>query len=200
MAKGLSLVLNGKESVFGLSSMDRAAVYGKRRRIALDTKGEPCIRVSLLADGSMALKSGMTGQGYFLPDGTSLKQAELEAFSLDGKPLTKVPSSLGNPQELSGPVSPKELLDTRITSIYVLDPESFDDGLKSSLANGDIYRFTFTFRDSYSPEDAFVFQNKEGVFVLAGDTLSYEWSSLATLATLPAQDDFDDDDLDFDML
>lgn len=35
MAKGLSLVLNGKESVFGLSSMDRAAVYGKRRRIAL---------------------------------------------------------------------------------------------------------------------------------------------------------------------
>ncbi len=38
MAKGLSLVLNGKESVFGLSSMDRAAVYGKRRRIALDSK------------------------------------------------------------------------------------------------------------------------------------------------------------------
>jgi glycosyltransferase involved in cell wall biosynthesis len=80
------------------------------------------------------------------------------------------------------------------------NPETFDDGLKSSLANGDIYRFTFTYRDSYSPEDAFVFQNKEGVFVLAGDTLSYEWSSLETLATLPAQDDFDDDDLDFDML
>ena len=36
--------------------------------------------------------------------------------------------------------------------------------------------------------------------MLAGDTLAYEWSSLETLATLPAQDDFDDDDLDFDML
>ena len=200
MAKGLSLVLNGKESVFGLSSMDRASVYGKRRRIALDSKGEPCVRVSLLGDGSMALRSGMTGQGYFLPDGTSLKQAELEAFSLDGKPLAKVSSSLGNPQELTGPVPAKELLDTRVTAIYILNPEFFDDGLKSSLANGDIYRFTFAYRDSYSPEDAFVFQNKEGVFVLAGDTLAYEWSSLATLATLPAQDDFDDDDLDFDML
>jgi hypothetical protein len=96
MAKGLNLIYKGKESTLDLSSLDRADVYGKRRRVALDPTGQPCVRVSMLGDGSLTLKSGMTGQGYFLSDGTVFKQAELEAFTVDGKKLDKTPLLLIN--------------------------------------------------------------------------------------------------------
>jgi hypothetical protein len=200
MAKGLTLIYQGKESELGLQSFDRADVYGKRRRLALGPDGEPCVRVSMLADGSLALKSGMTGQGYFLSDGTVLKQAELEAFTVDGKKLEKVPSTLSNPQQLSETADPTELLNLKITTIYSLKPDQIDSNLKTALDAGEIFKIQFTFRDSYEPGDAFIFANSEGIFMLVGNQAEYEWTSLETLASLPSQDDIDEDDLDFDML
>ena len=200
MAKGLSLLFEGKESTLSLSSIDRSDIYGKRRRIALGTDGQPCVRVSMLADGSLTLKSGMTGQGYFLEDGTYLKQAELEAFTSDGKKLEKTPSSLGVAQEVIGPVEATELLNLRVSAVYELTPEDLDSAFKASLDAGSMYKVTFTYRDSFEPSDAFIFANKEGLFMLAGTPNEYQWSTLETLASLPSQDDADDDDLDFDML
>ena len=200
MAKGLTLIYQGKESELGLQSFDRADVYGKRRRLALGPDGEPCVRVSMLADGSLALKSGMTGQGYFLSDGTVLKQAELEAFTVDGKKLEKVPSTLSNPQQLSETADPTELLNLKITTIYSLKPDPIDSNLKTALDAGEIFKIKFTFRDSYEPGDAFIFANSEGIFMIVGNQAEYEWTSLETLASLPSQDDLDEDDLDFDML
>jgi len=200
MAKGLSVLFEGKASALNLSSIDRSDIYGKRRRLAIDADGQTCVRVSMLADGSLILKSGMTSQGYFLDDGTYLKQAELEAFTPDGIAIVKTPSSLGVSQELIGPVSPTEVLDLRITAVYELAPEELDPALKTSLDSGDIYKITFTYRDSYEPSDAYIFSNKEGLFMMAGTANQYEWSTLETLASLPSQDDVDDDDLDFDML
>ena len=66
MAKNIIVSLDGEESSFGFKAVDRASLYGKRRRIALDKDGNPCTRGSLLEDGSLLLKSGMSGQGYFL--------------------------------------------------------------------------------------------------------------------------------------
>lgn len=200
MAKGLTLIYQGKESELGLQSFDRADVYGKRRRLALGPDGDPCVRISMLADGSLALRTGMTGQGYFLNDGTVLKQAELEAFTIDGKKLEKVPSTLGNPQKINEVAEPTELLDLKVTAIYALQPDQLDSALKSALDSGEIFKIQFTFRDSYEPGDAFIFSNAEGIFMLVGNQIDYEWTSLETLASLPSQDDIDDDDLDFDML
>lgn len=200
MAKGLNLIFDGKESVFDLSSIDRADIYGKRRRIALDADGQPCVRVSMLPNGSLTLKSGMTGQGYFLSDGTYLKQAELEGFTVSGEKLDKTPSTLGNPTALIGPVDPQELLDLRVSSIYLLAAETLDNALKSALDKGSIFKFTFTYRDSYETSDAFIISNKEGIFMLSGTPNTYEWCSLDAISNLPPADDADDDDLDFDML
>lgn len=72
MARVISVGLEGVESSFGFKVVDRAALYGRRRRVALDRDGQTCSRASLLEDGSLLLRSGMTGQGYFLPDGTFL--------------------------------------------------------------------------------------------------------------------------------
>lgn len=149
----------------------------------------------------MLLRSGMTGQGYFLPDGTYLKQAELEGFAPDGTPVVKVPSTVGVAQPLEGPVSPSEVLDLKVETIYALEPDEVDDGLLTELNAGNVYRFAFNFRDDYRAETGMLLANDSGVFALIGVPVTHEWSSLAVLVDLPAADDTggdDDDDLDFD--
>jgi hypothetical protein len=143
MAKNIIVSLNGEESSFGFKAVDRASLYGKRRRIALDKDGNPCTRGSLLEDGSLLLKSGMSGQGYFLDDGTFLKQSDLEGFDINWNPLTKTPSTLGEVQKLEGPVNPNDVLDLRVKTVYSLDPENFSAKLKTSLDEGNIFKFTF---------------------------------------------------------
>ena len=199
MARNLSVELHGVESSFEFKSVDRAALYGKRRRIALDANGQPCGRASILDDGSMLLKSGMTGQGYFLADGSFLKQSELEGFDVTGKPLEKVPSTLGVVQELIGPIDPTRVLDMRVTTIYVLISESIDEALSASLDRGDIYEFAFNFREDYQGETGLLLRNKSDTFALIGLPVSYEWSELNIVLELPAIDEDTDDDLDFEM-
>jgi hypothetical protein len=122
MAKNIRVFLDGEESSFAFKAVDRASLYGKRRRIALDKEGNPCSKASLLEDGSLLLKSGMTAQGYFLEDGTFLKQSDLEGFDINWNPLTKTPSTLGEVQKLEGPVNPNDVLDLRVKTVYSLDP------------------------------------------------------------------------------
>lgn len=200
MAKNLSFSFNGKDCVFAVESIDRSDLYGKRRRIQLDTKGNPCSRVSVTLDGSITLRPGMTGQGYFLPDGAYVKQAQLETYDINGKLLDKKPSSFSEVQKLEGPVPPEEILDTRISSVYSLDAVDLSDDLKAALDGGDIYTFLFNFRDSYLPEKAFLMSNKNGYFILSGSPAESSWVTLQTVAVMPVLDDEDSDDLDFEML
>lgn len=199
MGRVISVGLQGVESTFEFKSVDRAALYGKRRRIALDSNGQQCARGSILDDGSMLLKSGMTGQGYFLSDGTFFKQSELEGFDADGNPLEKVPSTLGLVQELVGPVSPTRVLEMRVASIYVLGSDSIDEVLSASLDQGDIYEFAFNYREDYQGETGLLLRNKSDTFALIGLPVSYEWSELNVVLELPAIDEDTDDDLDFEM-
>ena len=191
--------LQGVESTFEFKSVDRSALYGKRRRIALDANGQQCARGSILDDGSMLLKSGMTSQGYFLSDGTFFKQSELEGFDANGNALEKVPSTLGLLQELVGPVSPTRVLEMRVSSIYVLESDSIDEVLSASLDQGDIYEFAFNYREDYQGETGLLLRNKSDTFALIGLPVSYEWSELNVVLELPAIDEDTDDDLDFEM-
>jgi len=200
MSRAIVVSYQGSETAFGFKSIDRAALYGRRRRVALDADGKPCTRASLLDDGSLLLRSGMTGQGYFTPDGRFLKQGDLEAFTPDGIPLPKVPSTIGVPQDLQGPVSPAEVLDLRLSSIYVLEAETLSPALKAELDGGAIFRFAFNFREDYRAETAFLLANDNGIFALVGTPVVCEWSKLDVMVELPADemDTDDDDDLDFD--
>ena len=199
MARVISVMLDGVESTFAFRAVDRSALYGKRRRVPLDRGGQPCVRASLLEDGSLLLKSGMTGQGYFLADGSFMKQADLEGFDEAGGPLVKVPSTLGVPQPLRGPVDPTEVLDLRVETVYALDPDAVDDGLMEKLKAGSIYRFAFNFREDYRAETGMLLANDNGVFALIGVPVAYEWSSLQVMTDLPPADEDTDDDLDFEM-
>ena len=199
MARNIVVELDGEKSSFEFKPIDRAALYGKRRRVALDRDGEPCSRASLSEDGSILIKSGMTGQAYFDDHGQAYKLADLVAYGPDGKELTKVGSTLDVSQKLRGPIDPSELLDIRVGTVYALSPEVLGTSLNDKLTKGDVFAFPFNYREDYRAESAFLLSNDNGVFALVGVPVDYEWASLEVLAELPASDDDSDDELDFEM-
>lgn len=199
MARALVVSLDGVESSFGFKSVDRAELYGRRRRVALDRDGQFCSRASLLEDGSLLLRSGMTGQGYFLPDGTFVKQADLEAFDADGVPVERTASTIGVAQTLQGPVGVDAVLDMRVSTVYSLDDSGIDSGLLGRLRSGEMFQFAFNYRDDFRAETAVLLANDDGVFALVGLPVTYEWSTLQAAPELPSVDEDSDDDLDFEM-
>lgn len=200
MAATINVRLGEVDAVFTFAPVDRSALYGRRRRLALDASGHPCTRASLLDDGSMLLRSGMSAQGYFLPDGTWVPQGELEAIDLEGSPATQVPSTLGEPQQLDE-ISPEALLDLHVHNVYLLEPESMPDALKSALESGRIFSFPFNFRADFSCETGVMLSNDEGVWALIGNAVANEWQELSSVTTvsLASDEDGSDDDLDFEM-
>ena len=199
MAATINVSLDGQVAVFTFSPVDRAALYGRRRRIALDEAGSLCSRASLLGDGSLLLQSGMTAQGYFLPDGVWVAQGELEAIQADGSPAERIPSTLGHTQELTE-ITPDDLLDLHVHNVYLLEPESMTESLEDSLRAGRIFSFPFNFRADYTSETAVLLGNDEGTWVLIGYPLVPEWQELATVTSMTEISDEDsDDDLDFEM-
>lgn len=199
MASTINVALEGDEAVFTFKPVDRAALYGKRRRIALDESGQPCSRASLLADGSMLLRSGMTAQGYFLPDGTWVPQGDLEAINADGSPAERVPSTLGETQPLL-PATPEDVLDLHVQTVYALEPESIAEALAQALSKGSLFSFAFNYRPDYRPETGILLANDDGYWALIGNTAMGEWQELTTVtAVTEASEDAGDDDLDFEM-
>ena len=200
MASTINVTLGKDEAVFKFNPVDRNALYGKRRRIALDDTGAACSRASLLDDGSLLLRSGMTGQGYFLPDGSWVPQAELEGIQPDGSPAELVPSTLGVAQPLSE-ASAQDLLDLRVTNTYALTPESLPKSIEKKLSAGAIYSFSFNYRADYRAETAMLFGNDTGYWALIGVPTNPSWQELGVVTAFAEDlsEEADDDDLDFEM-
>lgn len=199
MAATINVSLDGALGVFSFSPVARADLYGRRRRIALDESGEPCSRAALLADGSMLLQSGMTAQGYFLPDEVWVPQGDLEAIQADGSPAERVASTLGETQPLTE-ITAEQLLDVHVHNVYLLEPETLAADLNAALDDGRLFSFPFNFRADYSIETGVLLSNDEGIWALIGYSLEATWQELATVTTmLEASDDDAEDDLDFEM-
>ena len=94
MAKPIVISYKNKESTFDHKKIDRAKLYGKKKRVALVSEDEVCIRASLVEDGSTLIRSGMTAQGYFKDDGTWVPNRDLVGLDEAGKPLKLLDSTL----------------------------------------------------------------------------------------------------------
>jgi hypothetical protein len=199
MPKGVVVALNGKVSSFQIEKVERAKLYGVRRRLAVDDKGRTCARAALTDDGQVLLRAGMTAQGWFDTDGRQIEQKAIGAEDADGNPLDLVSSTLGVEQPLEGPVDARELLDLSLTAVYRVAPEELDDALAASLAAGEFWRFPFNYRPDYRSETGYLVQNADGIFALVGVPALAEF--LEPQAAPPQADDDDDDgDLDFEMM
>ncbi len=199
MARNLVFTFRGADSTFAFSKLDRAKLYGSRKRVVMDREGEPCRRAELADDGSIVLQPGMTAQGYFDARGFWYPSSQLVGLMPDGTPAPTVPSTLGVPQPLQGPVPPESVLDVRVQSVYMLDPEEMSDALAQALADGEIYQFGFSYRTDHREQIGLLLSNENGVFALIGEPAPPAWSTLNDTFDDIASDEDDDDELDFEM-
>jgi hypothetical protein len=199
VAKGILVSLNGKLSSFQLQKVERAKLYGVRRRLVLDEKGRTCSRAALTDDGQVLLRAGMTAQGWLDADGRQIEQKEIGAEGADGNPLDLVPSTLGVEQVLQGPIDPREILELSLTAVYRITPESLDDTLAKSLVDGQFWRFPFNYRPDYRSEVGYLVQNADGIFALVGTPAPACYLE-PNVPPPPADDDDDGGDLDFEMM
>lgn len=199
MARGVVVALNGKTSSFQIEKIERAKLYGVRRRLAVDGEGRTCSRAALTDDGQVLLRAGMTAQGWFDTDGRQIEQKAIGAEDADGNPLDLVPSTLGVEQSLVGPVDAREVLDLSLTAVYRVAPDELDEALARSLAEGQFWRFPFNYRPDYRSETGYLVQNADGIFALIGTPAPARY--LEPQAPPPPVDDDDDEgDLDFEMM
>lgn len=199
MARSIVVSREGEISSFAFRKIDRARLYGRRRRIPLDPEGEPCTRAALTEDGSLILRQGMTAQGYFDDDGHWVPHSELVGLGPDGEPLERRASTLGREVELA-PADAREVLDVRVRSVYLLEPEEVAEGLAEALAAGEMFRFPFVYREGWDESWAWLVANPDDdLFVLVGDRAEPAWSEPHVLPTVLDDEDELDDELDFEM-
>ena len=200
MAKQIVLNLGGKTSTFDFKKITRAGLMGKTSRRVLDPEGKVCERAKVTEDGSLLLRSGMTSQGYFLRSSHKwIPNKELVGVDAVGRPIEEVPSTLGEPQELAGPVEIEDFLDLKVASLYALDAVEFDSGLNKSLGKGDIYQFLFNTRADYEGQSAYLIMGKDGLpYAVIGNQTGVDWLRPKTIPeeTFDDEDPFDSDDDD----
>ena len=197
MAKPIVLEFEGAQSSFDLAKLDRARLYGARKRIPLDQSGQTCIKASLTTDGLYLLQSGMTAQGYFDEDGRWLQRSQLSGLDVDGNVLELRPSTLGVTQ-IAVAVDPSELLRYTTDAIYLLEAIGVDGALDARLGAGEVFRFGFNYGSDFHLETAFLIKNAEGYFCLVGTPVLPAWSEPGRVE-LAANPEETSDDLDFEM-
>jgi hypothetical protein len=201
MAKAIVVEHQGVVSSFAFNKIDRTRLYGRRRRVPLDPEGKPCTRASLTVDdSSLLLRSGMTAQGYFDEELRWIPSKELVGIDAAGMPLEVKASTLGEAVALEGPIEPTELLDVRVSAVYVLWPEELGKELREELESGKIYRFPFNYRPGWDVGAAYLVANEKGdFFALTGERWTPDWAAPnALLEPLGDDEDFGDE-LDFEM-
>ena len=197
MAKPIVLEFEGAQSSFDLAKLDRARLYGSRKRIPLDQNGQACIKAALTTDGLYLLQSGMTAQGYFDEDGRWLQRSQLSGLDVDGNVLELRPSTLGVTQ-IAVAVDPSELLRYTTVAIYLLEAIGVDGVLDARLGAGEVFRFGFNYGSDFHLETAFLIKNADGYFCLVGTPMLPIWSEPGRVE-LAASSEETSDDLDFEM-
>lgn len=200
MAKQLVVTHESADLAFGLTKIERAKLYGTRRRIAIDSQDRPCVRAALSADGATLIASGMTGQGYFAPDGRWITRGEMVGLDATGTIVESKPSTLGVAQPLDGPIDSREILHLDLDSVYLLNPEVPEATLLAKLKAGEIYRTSFNYTAGLEVETGYLLANDEGVFLLVGRPVEVPWAEHAAVFVPEATESDDADDLDFDQL
>ncbi len=198
MVKPLILSKDKKDSIFQIKKIERKKLYGYRKRIAIDENNEECKRASLTEDGQILIKTGMTSQGWFVDGGKQIESNEIGAIDENNNELSLIPSTLGINQNLKGPISPTELLDLSITTVYSILPDEISKDLENSLDEGEIWKCNFNFRADYRMENSYILKNENGYFAIVG--IPNEVKMLSPNAAPPEDEDEDEDnELDFEM-
>lgn len=200
MARAVVVALMGVESRFGLAAVNRQKLYGEKKRVVVDERGQATVGGWLTTDGAILLLPGGRAELYLDEHGDVVERADLEAVDAEGRLLSRSESTLDVPQELTGPVSAERLLEHVSTSVYTLEPESLSESLRQSLERGEIWETTFSFTASFARSPLFILKSGEGYFGLVCEAAPLELVRRASPPPVVDDDPLSDDELDFSML
>ena len=83
---------------------------------------------------------------------------------------------------------------------YLLEPKEFDKDLQSKLDEGEIYSFPFNYYADFKLEDALILKGEKDYYALIGRKTECTWIGEDN-DNLPNEvEEFEDDDLDFEMM
>lgn len=199
MAKPVIIKHNEETAFFSPTRVDRAKIYGVRKRIAVDTLNRSCTRAALTADGSQLLFSGMTAQAYFNSGGIWVTRNEMVGIDPEGNVVDTKPSTLGLEQVLKGPIDPAEILNLELQSVFFLDSEETPPMLLEHLKAGNVFKFPFNYAAGLEVETAYLVSNDEGIFALVGKPIDDHWVDEGETFVAP-EDEEETDDFDFEDL
>lgn len=197
MARAVVVEHNGVQARFAFSLVNRAKLYGERKRVVVDEAGHATTGGWLTSDGTMLLLPGGRAELYLDDAGDVVDRSELEAVDANGAVLTRLDSTLDVPQPLRGPVPPERLLEFVTTSVYALEPDGvLDEAMRQSLARGDIWETDYNYTAAFERQTLFILQNQEGLFGLMAEPAPLSPLVRSTL-TSAEEDPLSDDELDF---
>jgi len=204
---------DGPQSRFGFQLIDRDKLYGRRKRVVVDDRGEPCVAGHLSIDGSVLLLGESRALLYLDEQGDVVDRAALVSVGEDGQPLTRLESTLDVAQPLYGPIPAERVLDHDVTSVYELSAEAgdgaadappgeaatIDKELVESLRRGEIWETVFNYMPGYERQTLFLVGGPEGLFALVARPASIAWIDRQSPPPEPIDDGGGDDELDFSM-
>ncbi len=174
-----------------------------KKQIPVDNKyGQNCRTANLTVDGRFILPAGSTGMLFMDEKNDVLDKKELKALNEDGVELKLTPSTLDKTQQLGAPVSPEELLNYTIISIYILEPISISVEFDGQVSQFSVFRIPFQYAAGYHSHESFIVKNDNGWFLLVGEKLDFDFIGLDQADLSIPEIEYDDslDQLDFAMM
>lgn len=201
MPREIVFKINKKEFRVSPLKIDRHKLYGWIELMAVDENEDLCQLLMTDKSGKYVIPLGGTGIGVLSESGKWVERSELETIDNKGKPANLFESSFNKVNELKHTVTSEEFLDYNITDFYQLTNVTKE----MIKAVGDkIYRFEYTYNDSYDPSWAFVMAAENKLFLLVAIKNIFEFLCFGDCETIDEDRDdrlIDDeeDDIDFTM-
>ena len=201
MAKSIVVKLGDETSSFSFSRLDRAKLYGYKERQIIDADGQRCSSAYLTSDGAALIPGGGLAMLYVDDNFATVERSVLMTVNEEGATPPLNASTLGVEQALAGPVSPQELLDHIVHTVYELSAEQLGATLAADLEAGKIYSAPFSYRDDYQLQALFLVKGDGGLFALIGTPTNFAYVRRdAVVEESQAEEDDLSDDLDFSMM
>ena len=199
MVRELILNLNKNKSTFGISKIDRKKLYGFKKRLFLDEKGKECSKANLEEETGIVFVNSDISSCYLDNKGNFVKKKELEAINDEGKKVKKEESTLGKEVDLTT-TSIEDALNLKVNSVYHLEPKDFDKDLKSKLDKGEVFSFPFNYYADFKLEDVILLKGEKDYFALIGRKTICNWVGEHSEDLPEEVEEFEDNDLDFEMM
>ena len=199
MAREILLKFNKSVSSFEITKVDRKSLYGFKKRIYLDDKGQECLRANLEEETGIIFSNGDMSSCHIDFKGNYLDKKDLEAVDEHGKKVNKQESTLGTEVKLV-PASIEDALNLKVNSVYHLTPKDFDKDLQTKLDKGGVFAFPFNYFADFKLEDAIILKGEKDYFALIGRNTSCHWVGEDSDDIPEDVEEFEDNDLDFEMM